>query len=333
MLFPSDDWMQAQVVDTWAVCTDVRGIAVQLDTAGAKAPEAAPGAHLNFEVVLPDGRTAVRQYSIVETRGPGLFVIAVKRAAQSRGGSDYMWTLTPSANIRVGRIQNDFPLGYGGQRFHLIAGGIGITPLIPMARALRALGRAVTLDLLARDAEDAPFVAEMKAELGDAFVLHGDRQSGQKDIGALVRRIDDDTLVYVCGPLPMMAAVRAAWTEQGRDITALCFETFGQSSDGNNRPFAVEVEETGAVVQVDPNTSMLEALIAAEQPILSGCLRGECGVCKVNVLETRHAVDHRDVLLSERERAEGRTMCTCVSRIAGGQVRISLNGVRHGRGA
>lgn len=329
----STEWAPARIVETWNASSDVRGVALQLDVSGDDAPKPSPGSHMDFEVVLPDGRTASRQYSIVESRGPGLFVVAVKRAPQSRGGSAYMWTLSPGDTVRVGGIRNDFPLDYVGRSYRLIAGGIGVTPLISMARALQALGRPVRLDLLVRDAEDAPFAAEMEAELGAGFALHGDVQSGQRDIDALVREIDKDALAYVCGPLPMMAAVRTAWAAQGRDPTALCFETFGQSDDGNNRPFEVEVEETGAIVEVGANTSMLEALVAAEQPILSGCLKGECGLCKVNVLETTDAVDHRDVLLSERERAEGNTMCTCVSRVVGGRLRISLNGVRHGRGA
>jgi vanillate O-demethylase ferredoxin subunit len=120
----------------------------------------------------------------------------------------------------------------------------------------------------------------------------------------------------------LLRDVRQAWQQEERPPADLRFETFGTSGNHPSRPYRVTVPRHGVTVEVPVGTSMLDALQDAGVEIMYDCLRGECGLCRVRILEADGFVDHRDVFLSSRQRAEGRHMCACVSRIAGPGVTI-----------
>ncbi|MET7663700.1 2Fe-2S iron-sulfur cluster binding domain-containing protein [Streptomyces sp. NPDC005463] len=115
----------------------------------------------------------------------------------------------------------------------------------------------------------------------------------------------------------LLQAIRRAWQEDARSPSELRFETFGTSGSHPARPYQVRVPRHGVTVDVPVGTSLLDALQAAGVDVMYDCLRGECGLCRVRILEVDGDVDHRDVFLSARQRREGRELCACVSRVAG----------------
>ncbi len=319
--------MQARVAAMRQMSSDV----MQFDLApsgGTLAFE--PGGHL--EVHLDDGgRRLQRSYSHVGIGPDRTLQIAVRRMPNSRGGSRAMWALKPGDEITVAAARNNFPLSFAPPAHRLLAGGIGITPMVAMARALKAAGRDFTLTYCVRDAKDAAFAEELRAELGERLHLRCDAVHGRLDAAAFVAETPEMAELYMCGPLGMMNAVRQAWAEAKRPPARLRFETFGGAGAEGDAPFSVTVAETGARVEVPASATLLEALVAAGQPVLSDCERGECGLCKVEITELSSAIDHRDVFLSEAEKTLECCMCACVSRLRGGHARIRINAVSHGR--
>ena len=131
--------------------------------------------------------------------------------------------------------------------------------------------------------------------------------------------------LYVCGPVGMLDAARSAWRSAGLPASRLRFESFGSGGHFANQPFTVVLPRYGLEVPVPAQQSMLSALEAAGVELLSGCRRGECGLCAVDILECDASVDHRDVFFGDAEKAEGARMCTCVSRPTGGRIVIDTD--------
>ncbi|UOA33299.1 Phthalate dioxygenase reductase [Sulfitobacter sp. DSM 110093] len=291
-----------------------------------------PGGHLKFHLPLQNG-IASRSYSMVGVDENGRICIAVRRAEQSAGGSEYMHTLEQGDTVRLETAPNHLPVTYAGTDYALVAGGIGITPLIGIGRALLRASKTVRFVYLVREASNAPFINELRDTFGDALTLHDDSVSGLFDTAAFVKSLSADSFLYMCGPTPMMDAMKGAWKTDGRPSNQLRFETFGSSGRFPAVPFEVEVVETGDVVQVAANQGMLDALMAANQPVMFDCRKGECGLCKVNILSSESEVDHRDVFLSAQEKTANHAMCCCVSRAHGGRLIVSVDGITHGRSA
>lgn len=319
--------IDATVAKTRSLSSDV--MQIDLRPQGGDIPFE-PGGHIDVHVPIGSS-VETRSYSQVAAGADGSIRIAVKRVANSRGGSEYMHSLRPGDRVSVSSDRNNFPLSYGAKSYALLAGGIGITPIVSMAHALAGAGKDFTLLYCVRSAGDAAFAETLAADFGDRFVLHDDSRDGVLDSAAFIASLDPDTELYMCGPIPMMDAVRRAWQAAERPITRLRFETFGTGGQGDAVAFTVTVKETGATVSVPPNMSMLEALVGAGQSILYDCKRGECGLCKVEIEDLHGRIDHRDVFLSDREHAQNRSMCACVSRIVGGDAVIRTDSISHGR--
>ena len=272
------------------------------------------GGHLNVGVMIA-GRPDTRSYSIVGA--DGCYRIAVKRVPDSRGGSQYMWSLGEGARLTVSNARSSFPLDVGYRGYHLIAAGIGITPIYGMALALAARGENLRLAYAARTADELAFADELKAALGSRMTAHLSGEGRRLDVEAFLAAVPPGELVMICGPLPMIDAARRAWKAMGRPATDLRFETFGSSGAHAPEPFKVKLPQFDTEIVVQENQSMLDALNAAGYEVISDCRRGECGVCAVNILGVDGEVDHRDVFFSEHQRAENRKMCVCVSRAVG----------------
>jgi vanillate O-demethylase ferredoxin subunit len=272
------------------------------------------GGHLNVSVMIA-GRPDTRSYSIVGADGS--YRIAVKRAPDSRGGSQYMWSLGEGARLTVSNVTSSFPLDVGYRGYHLIAAGIGITPIVGMALALAGRGETVRLAYAARSADELAFADELKAALGARFSSHLSSEGRRLDVAAFLKAVPPGDLVMICGPLPMIDAARRAWKALGRSSTDLRFETFGSSGAHAPETFKVKLPQFDTEIEVADNQSMLDALNAAGYEVMSDCRRGECGVCAVNILGVEGEVDHRDVFFSEHQRSENRKMCVCVSRAVG----------------
>ncbi|MGL4290479.1 MAG: PDR/VanB family oxidoreductase [Phreatobacter sp.] len=282
-----------------------------------------PGAHLRVNV-LAAGRPDTRCYSLVGAPRPDAYRIAVKRHAESRGGSAYLWSLQPGARLTITDPQSLFEPDYGTRQVLLIAGGIGVTPMVGMAETLVGRGAAVSMLYSGRLMAGMPFRDRLTALLGDRLRILASAEGERRriDFSDTFAGLPAEAHVMICGPMPMIDDARRAWRVAGRAPAGLRFETFGSSGRHAPVPFTVRIAETGQAIEVAANASMLDALAAAGIEIMSDCRRGECGLCAVDVVAAEGEIDHRDVFFGEHEHASGRKICACVSRIAGGAVTI-----------
>ncbi|MFE7232273.1 PDR/VanB family oxidoreductase [Streptomyces sp. NPDC002405] len=280
---------------------------------GRALPRWTPGAHI--DVVL--SRDLIRQYSLSSAPDEARWRIAVLREPGGRGGSVHLHDRVRAGDtLLVSTPRNTFPLDLGAGRHVLVAGGIGITPLLPMAAALDAAGKEWTLLYLGRAAASMAFTAEL-ARYGDRVRLHRDDESGVADISAELDGLGAaDAGVYACGPPGLLTAVEDyARTRPGTRLTVEHFTAGpGDARREGDRPFTVRTRD-GREITVGARQSILDALSQAGVRTLSSCREGVCGTCETAVLGGEP--DHRDRVLSEEERAAGGTMMICVSRCLG----------------
>ncbi|RDI35600.1 ferredoxin-NADP reductase [Rhodococcus sp. AG1013] len=280
--------------------------------AGVALPQWTPGSHIDV-VLQPD---LVRQYSLCgDPSDPGCWRIAVLREPDGRGGSQYVHDkLDVGDSVRVRGPRNNFELR-DAPRYIFIAGGIGITPMLPMVAAAHAAGSDWTLTYGGRRRGSMAFVDELTTLYPDSVEVCAQDVSGQPDLSAILGTPLPDTLVYCCGPAGLLDAV-AERCEQWPAGT-LHVERFAARELGApvlDETFEVELALSGTTVTVPPGTSILEAVTAAGVQVLSSCQEGTCGTCETSVLGG--VVDHRDSLLTDEERAADDTMMICVSRAA-----------------
>jgi ferredoxin-NADP reductase len=315
---PVHQWRQAHVLDSIPVTRRVRRIVL-----GGAPGGTAAGSHLDFLIPLPAG-PATRSYSIVDDgRHPGTISVAVQLARHSRGGSAWMHELRSGDPVTVSQPVQTFPLTPGRPHYLLLAGGIGITPLVSMARQLHEWGREFRLVYTGRNPADMPFADQLQgAYPGQVEIVLSAR--GRLDIDCLIRRAPQETELYVCGPLSLLHDTQQTWLAAGRAAHSLRFETFGSGGTLTTRAFMVRVPRLGIVATVAADQTAVEALEAARAEVMYDCLRGECGLCAVPVLGCDGELDHRDVFLSDRQKKAGDQLCLCVSRVAGGSVTIDL---------
>lgn len=284
-----------------------------------------PGAHIDIH--LPSG--LIRQYSLCgDPADRSTYRIAVRRVPDGGGGS-----VEVHDNLRVGsRItthgpRNAFPLtvpGYGSptQRFRFIAGGIGITPILPMLGLAERLGIDWSMIYVGRSVASLPFVDEI-LRFGDRVKIRTDDIDGLPTADDLLGDCPDGTTVYTCGPAPMLTAIRNRLT--GRDDVELHFERFAAPPVVDGTEFTVRLASSGRIVHVAADETLLNALQREGVSAPYSCQQGFCGTCRVRLLSgTDDVVQHRDTLLTEPEREAG-VMLTCVSRAEqGAQLHLDL---------
>ncbi|WP_420335031.1 PDR/VanB family oxidoreductase [Roseibium sp.] len=276
---------------------------------GSALPAYEPGAHVDFDL----GPAGIRSYSLIDwPQASDTFDVAVQREDDGQGGSRAMHGLALGQTVMATGPGNDFPLEDDPGFSLLLAGGIGITPLISMATRLHAGGRAFQLHYAARTASGMGFADSLKAAFGEAVKLYFDDVE-PVDLSALMRGQPPGTHVYICGPKGMIDAARSAASEAGIPDSAVHVELFSspEPQDGD-AAFEVEVHETGQVVTVAPDQTIIEALENAGLDVMYDCQRGDCGICQTDVISGEP--DHRDVVLSDAEKASGKVMQICVSR-------------------
>lgn len=312
------DWGAARLRATRELAADIRLFEIEPE-GGFVAPT--PGSHIRVMVAI-GGRPDIRHYSVVGPCRDGLYRIAVKRHADSRGGSAYLWSLAEGARLTISAPANHFPLGLGCPQYLLIAGGIGITPLYAMALALAERGARFRLLHACRRAEDVAFADELRTRIGDRHAVFIDARAERIDLATEIAALHWDAELYVCGPMGLLDAAKAEWRAQARAPDRLRFETFGNSGRFAAETFPLRVPQLGRTLEVAPNETILSALEAAGIPMISDCRRGECGTCAVTILEATGVIDHRDVFFSEAEHRANAKLCACVSRVVGGGVTI-----------
>lgn len=278
---------------------------------GTALPDWQPGSHIVVHFKDADGGALERHYSLVGAAGAtDTYRIVVQREDSGKGGSRRLHeAYAAGSEITIDGPFNSFPLNAVGARVLLIAGGIGITPLVSMAHALSAAGQPFTLHYLARSAERLVLLDELRALPHASIVLHIADQRGRADLGALLGPYHDGDSLYSCGPAPLLQGLAEAGAQQGWPADALHFESFGARTQQDDGPLTVELSLSEMTVEVMPGTSILAALLAADAFVSYDCQRGECGKCYTPVLSGQPL--HRDICLTPEMRATG--MCTCVS--------------------
>jgi ferredoxin-NADP reductase/predicted pyridoxine 5'-phosphate oxidase superfamily flavin-nucleotide-binding protein len=288
---------------------------------GVELPPVAAGSHLTLPVVLEDGSEAIRTYSI--SSNPARrdhYEIAVLREDQGGGGSRAVHRSYVIGNLlRCPMPRNAFPLHDDNRPALLIAGGIGITPLRAMADVLRAAGRPYHLHYAARSAGEAAYADDLRAAHGDATTFYFGAQL--LDLTALFESAPDEAVAYVCGPGGLIDAVRAAAAALGWPEDRVRFERFVASEHVGGEPFTMVLARSNTRIQVAAEETALEALERAGVPIASSCRTGTCATCVVRVKAGNP--DHRDLVLTPEERADG-AFTTCVSRALGDELVLDL---------
>ncbi|WP_427006187.1 PDR/VanB family oxidoreductase [Pseudarthrobacter sp. H2] len=288
---------------------------------GRALPSWEPGAHI--DLLLPTG--TLRQYSLCSTPGSPRWRVAVLRERAGRGGSAFIHDeLQPGTKVQVREPRNNFALAPAPE-YLFIAGGIGITPILPMLRQATEAGRPWRLLYLGRSRKSMAFLEELSVH-GNRVHLHASDESGRFCLADLLSQSDGTFHLYACGPGPLLAAIgllTAAWEDPSRShferFAADPAETAGAAADREgDSPFILELAD-GTEVTVASDCSALEALENAGVPVVSSCREGICGTCETPVLAGD--IDHRDSLLSDSEKASMDTMMICVSR---GRSRLTL---------
>ncbi|WP_137154999.1 PDR/VanB family oxidoreductase [Rhizobium sp. FKL33] len=311
------EWRAARVVAINYPAEDVRAVTFAVEGLRSAFD---PGSHTNIKVLIR-GEAAVRTYTVLPS-APGELRIAVKLHPNSRGGSAYIWSLAIGDETEMTEPENRFELSWRASRYLLVAGGIGITPIYGMARALAARNQQIRLIYGAKGLTQMAFASELRDLLGDRLETFVQDAGEQFDLAAEFAALPPDGEAYICGPHGLLEAARTIWRESGRSMSRLRFEVFGDSGRFVEQAFSVSVPAYDRTVAVRPDQTMLDALIEAGIDMIYDCRRGECGLCAVDVLDASTVIDHRDVFFSAHERHDSAKMCACVSRAAGGAITI-----------
>ncbi|MEU3982813.1 PDR/VanB family oxidoreductase [Streptomyces sp. NPDC026672] len=280
---------------------------------GSDLPAWEPGAHIDLHFTSR-GVEYVRQYSLCGRRTDHRqWQVAVLLVPDGRGGSAHIHeTFEKGRTVRVTGPRNNFPL-VSARRYLFIAGGIGITPLLPMITHVASSGSQWQLTYCGRAIDSMAFVDEVLGLGPDRVHIHESDTDGQADLATLVGRADPDTAIYCCGPDSMLNAVEEACALVAGDRLHTERFTRRETQDEQaNTPFDVEFARSGVAVTVPPDRSVLAMAEELGIDIDSSCQEGICGSCETPVLSG--TPDHRDEVLSEDERTAGRTMMVCVSR-------------------
>lgn len=309
---------------------DVREIAegvariVLFDTDGSTLPPWSPGAHV--EVRLPSGK--VRQYSLC---GPLMdrdsYTISVLREQEGRGGSvEIHSTIKPGQDLTVLQVRNNFLLD-DESRYVFIAGGIGITPILPMIEEAKNRDREWHLYYGGRTRQSMAFLDVLETDIleGRVTVLP-QSENGRLDIAGLIAAAPADAGVYCCGPVGLIRAVEDACRNAARPSPH--FELFTAAeppvvSDAEDQTgFIVELSASGQEVEIPADRSILDVVRGVMPDVAYSCEEGWCGSCETVVLDGQPV--HRDTVLTPEQHAEAGSMMICVSRCAGKRLVLDL---------
>ncbi|HET9170033.1 MAG TPA: PDR/VanB family oxidoreductase [Actinospica sp.] len=286
---------------------------------GGPLPEWTPGAHIDVQLT----ESLTRQYSLCgDPAERGAWRIGVLREVDGRGGSAHVHDeLTVGSTVAVSVPRNNFELG-SADRYLFIAGGIGITPLLPMIAAAEAAGAEWSLLYGGRTRASMAFTAEL-ARYGEKVRLRPQDEFGLLDLAAYLGAVRHGAQIYACGPEPMLKAVASAcdhWPPIALHVER--FAPIELAEPVRTDQFEVVLARSGKTVTVGPGSSILEALEVAGVNVLSSCREGTCGTCETDVIDGEP--EHRDSLLTAAERAANETMFVCVSRCLGERLTLDL---------
>jgi vanillate O-demethylase ferredoxin subunit len=295
---------------------------------GGALPPFAPGAHIDVDI----GNGITRQYSLCNApHETHRYLIGVLRDEASRGGSAGMHQLVREGSVlRIGAPNNLFPLVPAAHTV-LLAGGIGVTPLLAMAEHLAACGQSFEFHYCARSPERMAFRERIaQSSYAAQVTLH-------LDSGALAQRLDArsllagapaDTRVYVCGPAGFIDHIGAAAQRAGWPAERLHVERFAaaprmeQGAGEGDTAFSIELASSGRVLEVPPNRTVIQVLAQHGVEVPVSCEQGICGTCLTRVLSGEP--DHRDSYLTEEEQAVNDIFTPCCSRAKSARLVLDL---------
>jgi len=291
----------------------------ELERPGGVLPNWSPGSHI--DVLLPDGRE--RQYSLCSLPSEReLWRIGVLR---EHDGSGWLHdNALPGTSLRVRGPSNHFVFApSAGRRYLFIAGGIGITPMLPMLASAAAAGNDFRLLYAGRSRSCMAFLGKLQELYGDRVEPFPSDEGRRLDLGAELDEAVPGTVVYACGPSRLMTEVEqrmASWPRGSLHLERFEAKVLGPPLW--SEPFEVDLMLSGITVQVPPDRSILDAVEQAGVLALSSCRVGTCGTCEVPVVDGE--VEHRDSVLSAEEQEDNRSMMICVSRAACPRITIEL---------
>jgi vanillate O-demethylase ferredoxin subunit len=289
-------------------------ISIELaDCDGRPLPPFTAGAHV--DVFLPNGVS--RSYSLVNSQNDrGSYLIAVFRGLEAGAGSKYIHeSLRPGQELWISAPRNNFPLTEAAGRHVFIAGGIGVTPFCSMLDRLNELGHPWKLFYCVRTRRKAAFIDRV-TELADegsgevVFTLDGEPGGQLLDIDAVISSENTDTHFYCCGPNGMLTAYRVACASLPPERVHLEYFTSDVSA-ATGGGFVVVLARSGRRVPIPPGETILDALVREGLQLSFSCKEGICGACETGVISG--LPDHRDMILTEDDRAANASMMICCS--------------------
>ena len=300
-----------QLIDMQDVTNQIRLMRFQ-DVSGNSLQAYSAGAHVEFEL----SGIGTRTYSLTDwqnvDRRPKIYEIAVQREDDGDGGSKAMHQIDIGATVKASEPANDFELAEDSSEVLLLAGGIGVTPLISMATQLKQENRRFHFHYSARTQNQMAFKDKLETNFGPHMSFHFD-DIVPIELSLVMKDQPHGTAIYICGPKGMIDAARAAAEDAGHSDKMIHVELFSTPKDSSeDTAFEVEIQSSGEVFVILPGQSIIDVLSAEGKDILYDCQRGDCGICQTDVISG--IPDHRDVVLSEADRQEGKVMQICVSR-------------------
>ncbi|GAA4474956.1 PDR/VanB family oxidoreductase [Rhodococcus olei] len=293
---------------------------VLLPVDGERVPEWTPGAHVGLTL----GEGLVRHYSLCGEPTDDHFRLAILREPESRGGSVFVHdSLAEGDVLTVEAPRNHFPLVPDAPEYVFVAGGIGVTPLLPMIEEVERVGATWRLEYGGRTRASMAYHEELTTRYPSRVRVHPQDEVGLMPLAEILADRDRGVAVYCCGPGPLIEAVEKECGAQG--IGDLHFERFSAQAPvalDTDCEFEVVLAVSGQTVPVPVGCTILEAVEKAGVPADSSCRDGTCGTCEVGVLEGRP--DHRDFILTDAEKETGDTMLICISRSCSDRLVLDL---------
>ncbi|GAB3624242.1 cytochrome P450/oxidoreductase [Mariniluteicoccus endophyticus] len=292
------------------------------DVTGKPLPRWTPGSHVDIECGTDaDGKQISRQYSLCGPTDADTYDIAVLREDAGRGGSRWVHeNAHVGVRLRMRGPSNHFRMDEGSTApLVLVAGGIGITPVLAMADRARELGLDYHLHYAGRSRTTMAFLDRLEADHAGRHTLYAKDEGHRADLAELTA--DPTTMVYACGPERLLEALDAIVPEERLRVEHFT-STLGELDPTKEHAFDVVLADSGLTLTVPNNQTVLETLRGANIDVPSDCEEGLCGTCEVPVLDGQ--VDHRDVVLSRAEREANTSMMTCCSRACGGSLTLRL---------
>ncbi|AXK84187.1 oxidoreductase [Pseudolabrys taiwanensis] len=274
-------------------------------------PVFAAGAHIDLH--LTGG--LVRQYSLCgDPADPACYRLAIKLEASSRGGSAAVWAVAEGERLFIGAPRNNFRLAEGAGPFVLVAGGIGVTPLLAMAHELERRKADYHLHYCVRNADGAKGLAALGAAplMGRISVHADDDPKTRLDLASVLQPRGHEARLYLCGPAAFMDLVVGRALAAGWPSDNIHLERFAATVDQAGDAFTVTAQRSGVTVTVGPGVSIAEALTRAGVAVPLSCEQGVCGTCLLDVIEG--IPDHRDSFLTDNEKAANAQLAACCSR-------------------